>query len=423
MLIGNGLAGSRLMLDHILCGWSVDAATALGSVEQWSTALRQAYHLPTTHPNEVALESLSEEASRGDRPIGDLTPGAAVEEADHRHSHLYYSLYEVGESLGGQALGRDFVMRLGEDGFTPDAMFFENRELNTLHEYYLEGPAELVIEVASPASRDYDKHAKRDRYARAGVPEYIIADPAKKEADFLQLASGAYIRREPDGDGLYRPRSVPGLAISPRSLWAASPHGPFNVERSRPPARRRARSGLGWGERRFAPRLDLEPVALTFAEYICWCPEAKFEFWDGRVQLGSDEGVRNVLGMLLATLGLVEACRFAAPGAWISALKRRRDLEARDGEVRRDWRRRVMEAANVLRAEYDPERIAVTGDLLLPGPLNYWSRPELAVWGLPLQELLRVQDLLSRMGIELIEGDHPWFSKKIGQGKVILEDI
>ena len=33
LIVGNSLAGSRLLLDHILRGWSVDAATSLGSVD------------------------------------------------------------------------------------------------------------------------------------------------------------------------------------------------------------------------------------------------------------------------------------------------------------------------------------------------------------------------------------------------------
>ena len=35
LLIGNGLAGSRLLLAHVLRGWGLDAAIAFGAVNQW----------------------------------------------------------------------------------------------------------------------------------------------------------------------------------------------------------------------------------------------------------------------------------------------------------------------------------------------------------------------------------------------------
>ena len=47
-----------------------------------------------------------------------------------------------------------------------------------------------------------------------------------------------------------------------------------------------------------------------------------------------DTGVRNLLGMLLMTLGLSEACRFAPPLLWIQALNRRREMAANELEIR-----------------------------------------------------------------------------------------
>ncbi len=260
LLVGNSLAGSRLLLDHILRGWSVDAAAALGSIEQWVAALCEARGL--TRPAQLddkSLAKLEQQAAQVAYAAPDFTSGDEGEEAEHWivRSHLYHSLWEVSEALGGQTLGRDFVMRLGDDGFTPDALFFKNKKLNTLYEYYLAGPAELVIEVTRPAHREYDVHVKREYYARGGVPEYLIVDPELRQVEFLRLVNGDYAPQRPDADGCYRPLSVPGLAIAPQHLWAEGErfslrgeHNPFIVEQTQPAAKR-ARGiddGLGWGD-------------------------------------------------------------------------------------------------------------------------------------------------------------------------------
>lgn len=438
LMVGNGLAGSRLLLDHILRGWGVESTVAFGSSEQWTQALCEAYRLPrpTTPTQDRTLESLEEKAPHIDFSIGDLTSGEEGEEAGHYRvrSHLYYSLYEVSEALGGSTLGRDFVMRLGKNGFTPDAMFFKNKKLNTLYDCYLEGPAELIIEVTRPAHRHYDLDIKREHYARSGVPEYIIADPEKKQAEFLRLVRGDYIRQAPASDGFYRPQSVPGLAIAPQYLWAEEEdqgfslrgsNNPFIIDPPQLPARHRRgiRNQLGWGELPFEPRFDLHPVELRFEEYICWSPEAKFEFWDGRIQICGVEGVRNLVGMLLTTLGMVEVCKFASPAQWIAALKRRRGREACERQLRDGWRQKARQAANELRAKYQLKRMAVTGDLLSPAALNYWSRLELIVWDVPQQHMLRIYEDLSRMEIDLIEGDREYFAKKLDRGEIAFDEI
>jgi Uma2 family endonuclease len=435
LLVGNGLAGSRLLFDHLVRGWGVAAATAFGTIAQWIDAFCAAYHLmPPAQAPDAALTILAQHASRLAYVPRDVTAGDAGTDAGHRcvRMRLAAALFEVSKALGGRALARDFVMRLGPHGFTPDVVFFTGHTLNTLYEYYLDGPAELVIEVTRPAHRDYDHQTKRTQYARAGVPEYLIVDPATQTADFLRLVQGEYVRQTPDADGLYRPRSVPGLAIAPHHLWPAEarvaspgPSNSFLVETSQPMAHRlRGRdNGLGWGGLPCTPRLDLPPVPLRFEEYICWCPEAKFEFWDGRIQLSGEEGVRNLVGMLLMTLGLVEGCQYAPPSAWVAALQQRRYLETHSQEIRRAWRQQAMQAASAIRTTYHPTRMALVGEVLSPTPLTYWSRLRLAMWDVPPQDLLQIYNELAPMHIELIEGDRPFFQKRLSTGGVVLEDI
>jgi hypothetical protein len=104
-------------------------------------------------------------------------------------------------------------------------------------------------------------------------------------------------------------------------------------------------------------------------------------------------------------------------------LQQRCDLEARTQEVRRAWRQQAMQAASVLRAKYHLKRMALVGEVLSPTPLTYWSRLRLAAWDIPRQDLLQIYDELSPMHIELIEGDRPFFQKRLSTGNIALEDI
>jgi hypothetical protein len=45
------------------------------------------------------------------------------------------------------------------------------------------------------------------------------------------------------------------------------------------------------------------------------------------------------------------------------------------------------------------------------------------VWGIPSQDLLQIYNELSPRHIELIEGDRPFFQKRLSTGDVALEDI
>jgi Uma2 family endonuclease len=74
----------------------------------------------------------------------------------------------------GQVLSDPFQMKTGPDlpGRAPDVMFVARESLGRLHRLYLEGPADLVIEIVSPTSRTTDRVHKFREYETGGVPEY-----------------------------------------------------------------------------------------------------------------------------------------------------------------------------------------------------------------------------------------------------------
>jgi Uma2 family endonuclease len=60
--------------------------------------------------------------------------------------------------------------------------------------FFQETPPELVVEVASPRTRLYDKSRKKDVYQSFGIPVYWVVEPDKDhpELTVLELRSGTY---------------------------------------------------------------------------------------------------------------------------------------------------------------------------------------------------------------------------------------
>lgn len=105
-------------------------------------------------------------------------------------------------------------------GREPDLLYAAKEHLSRLRSVYLEGPADLVVEIVSPDSRRRDRIEKLAEYERAGVPKYWIVDPERREAEFHQLDSGgAYRRVPPDAEGVYRSRVLEGLWLRAAWLW------------------------------------------------------------------------------------------------------------------------------------------------------------------------------------------------------------
>lgn len=123
-------------------------------------------------------------------------------------------------------LGRIFLppfqMKLSTrpSGREPDLLFIANHNLSRLKRTYLDGPADLVVEIVSPESQARDRGDKFYEYQEAGVLEYWILDQTRKSAEFYQLeASGAFKLADPDENGVYRSKAVEDLWVRVDWLW------------------------------------------------------------------------------------------------------------------------------------------------------------------------------------------------------------
>jgi Uma2 family endonuclease len=115
-----------------------------------------------------------------------------------------------------------FLMRLPEvpSGREPDVLFVRTEHLDRVKPTYLDGPADLVIEITSPESIGRDRGDKFIEYERAGVAEYWLIDPERRRAEFYRLdAQGLYRLCEPDVQGVYRSQVVEGFWLRVEWLW------------------------------------------------------------------------------------------------------------------------------------------------------------------------------------------------------------
>src|SRR5205085_7087910 len=79
------------------------------------------------------------------------------------------------------------------DVLQPDVVFFsaDRAHLVNLNQVIRHAP-DLCVEVLSPSTAATDRGKKMQMFARYGVAEYWIVDPASETIEVLELRSGAY---------------------------------------------------------------------------------------------------------------------------------------------------------------------------------------------------------------------------------------
>ena len=128
---------------------------------------------------------------------------------------------EVG---GGCALIR-FEMRLEDQqrGREPDIIYIAPENQGRLLHNYLDGPADLAIEVVSPGSEAVDRGDKFKEYERGGVREYWLIDPQRREALFYVRDEGGLFRAGAIRDGEYQSQVLPTVKLRVEWLWEQPP--------------------------------------------------------------------------------------------------------------------------------------------------------------------------------------------------------
>jgi Uma2 family endonuclease len=123
-----------------------------------------------------------------------------------------------------------FSQRLSNDlpHREPDIMIILNENLERIKNSYLEGPADIAIEIVSPESIARDYGPKFQEYRAGGVREYWIIDPARQVIDIHVLGEDQqYHPLSRDAAGQVISSILPNFAFPPEILWREEePSGP-----------------------------------------------------------------------------------------------------------------------------------------------------------------------------------------------------
>jgi Uma2 family endonuclease len=143
------------------------------------------------------------------------------------HQDIAGRLYRmIGNFLDTHPLGRVFIapadVHLSDlNVYQPDLLFVRKENHSIIEEHGIEGAPDLVVEILSKTSVKYDLGVKRTVYARTGVEELWIVDPAKRTLALYRLGENADTPA-----ATYRAKQqftstlLPGLAIDLAAVFA-----------------------------------------------------------------------------------------------------------------------------------------------------------------------------------------------------------
>jgi Uma2 family endonuclease len=102
----------------------------------------------------------------------------------------------------------------------PDILFVTKERMQLIQPTFLDGPADLIVEIVSPESIGCDRGDKFVEYEAAGIREYWLIDPLRQQAEFYQLDDkGLYRAAAINADGIYRSSVLTGFWLRVGWLW------------------------------------------------------------------------------------------------------------------------------------------------------------------------------------------------------------
>jgi Uma2 family endonuclease len=156
-------------------------------------------------------------------PFYDYVNGEAIEvnRPSVRHQEILLALsaslhgYVQAHTLGKVLIEVNLELPNGNI-YTPDILFYtpDTAARLDLSGGYVRGVPDLVVEILSPSTADYDRTQKMDDYAACGVPWVWLVDQDTLRVEEYQWTPEGYLRRQAvDAQTPFRPHLFPGLTL------------------------------------------------------------------------------------------------------------------------------------------------------------------------------------------------------------------
>jgi Uma2 family endonuclease len=146
--------------------------------------------------------------------------------ASDRHENIFRFLLtllsaHLDEKGGAVVRGSRYPMRLDPDWSPePDILVVRDSRRHLMTSQRLEGPADMIVEIASESDPRLDLREKLPRYREAGIEEMWLVDPFKNELHAeVRTPTGYAVRTL--AQGRLDSSVVPGFWIEVSWLWLA----------------------------------------------------------------------------------------------------------------------------------------------------------------------------------------------------------
>ncbi len=102
------------------------------------------------------------------------------------------------------ALNREVVYR-------PDVVYVSKERADIIQKHVMGAP-DVLVEIISPDSRQYDSVTKKNDYEAAGVREYWLIDPLESKMTFFIRQGDKFVESVPQGD-TFASTAIPGFML------------------------------------------------------------------------------------------------------------------------------------------------------------------------------------------------------------------
>lgn len=156
------------------------------------------------------------------------SPASKEHEDIFSYLNALFRLY-LEKSKAGKVYGSRFVMRLSEKWSPePDLLIILPENYSNIKDTYHDGPADLVIEILSPSTRELDLEKKLPKYLEADIKEVWIIDPENKELT-VHHESDQHEYNDPKAEDIVESEVLPNFKLRIKWLWNREEFPVFKV--------------------------------------------------------------------------------------------------------------------------------------------------------------------------------------------------